>query len=79
MGGPQWAQLARRSQVQGRAQGGHTWRLDGFLLLVAAFGVGVRRPGGGLGRANLRGQALGFRAEGRLVRAALGRFCRVST
>ena len=72
--GPQWAQLERRSRIQGRVQGGLTWRLSGFLPLVEAFGVGVERPGGGLGRATLRGQAQGLRTEGRVVRAALSRF-----
>ena len=45
--------------------------MDRFLPPVNAFGVDVERPGGGVGRAALRGQAQGFDAEGRIVRAAI--------
>ena len=72
------AQFGCRSRVQGRSQRSGHRRLDGFLLLADSFRVGVERLGGGLGRAALRGQAPGFRAEGRLVLSALGRVCRVS-
>jgi len=72
------AQFGGRSRVQGRSQRSGHRRLDGFLLLADSFWVDIERLGGGLDRATWRGQAQGFRAEGRVVRAALSRFCRVS-
>ena len=71
------AQFGGRSRVQGRPQRSSHQRLGGFLPLVDSFWVDVERPGGGLGRAALLGQAPDFGAEGRIVRAALVRFCRV--
>ena len=71
VGGPQLPQFERRGRVQRRVQCGRNRRLGRFMPLAEAFGVDVERPGGGLGRAALRGQAQGFSAAGRVVFAAV--------